>query len=218
MPLILKNCYKDVKRAISDLTKENNMKLLKFVVLIIICLLFIRLLTFFIKRFKTYFKLKKECKSLGATLIGTHPLWIFGTRFGTSNDFYIDIQEKVFSVKFFPVNSRKKVLYFNEKGNYFFRKYTVFIGGTGTRATFTNDSKLKQVPQYNFQKSFRKDWYIKEFVPVLLIDPSRFAVLCETTNNKSMPVDAGELFRGMMITRLSDFLRQLEKVNYCDNT
>lgn len=194
------------------------MKVLKFAVIILLCFLVIFFIAFFIRRCNTYFKLKKECKARGATLLGTHPLWFLGGRFGTSNDFYIEIREKVFSVKLFPVNSKRKVLYFNEQGCYFFRKYTVFIGGFGSKVTFSSDSKLKQIPTYNFQKHFRKEWYIKELVPVLLINPCRFDVLYQITNNKSRPVDAGEMFNGMQVMRLSDFLRQLEKVDYYEHT
>ena len=134
------------------------MKFLKYAVIVLVCVLTVHFLPFFIKRCKLYFRLKRECKSIGATLIGTHPLWFLGTRFGSSNDFYIEIQEKVFSVKLFSMNSRRKMLYFNDKGSFFFRKYTVFMGGFGATATFTLELSSE------VQRFFEKD-FLRRFPP-----------------------------------------------------
>ena len=190
------------------------MKIIMYALLILLCFFVIRYISFFARRCKVYFKLKRKCKEFEATLIGTHPLWFLGRRFGTSNDFYIEIHEKVFSVKLFSINSKRRALFFTENGNYFFRKYLVLIGGFGSRATFTSDSKPRQIPTYNFHNHFREEWYIKELIPVLLINPCFLDVRFQTTNLKSRSIDAGEILNDMMVMQLSDFIRQLERVNY----
>ena len=190
------------------------MLLLQYAVILLICIIIIQFIFFLVKRFKMGFKLKKECKSLGAKMVSTHLLWIFGRKNSYSNDFYIELHDKLFSVKLFPVDSRRAVLYFTERGRYFFRKHVVFVGRFGSSAAISRDSKQKLIPEYDFKKRFHEEWYLKELIPVLLIYPCRFDVLCQTTNNKSRAIDAGEMFNGMAIMRLSDFIRKLGKVNY----
>ncbi len=190
------------------------MKVLLYATAIFVLIFLVRVLSFLVKRFAMYAKLKSECKKIGATLIGTHLFWIFGYQKSKSNDCYIEIHNKVFSVKLFPFNSRSKILIFTGKGSYFIRKYLGFISNTGARAVFSKDSKPKKIPTYHFQKKFREEWYLKELVSVLLICPCRYDVLCQTTANKLRSIDAGELIDNMMIVRLSDFLRHIRGVSY----
>ena len=167
------------------------------------------LISFIVKRIMMYLKLKKECKELGATITPTHPLWIFAGRNGSSNDFYIEIHNKVYSIKLFSTKFQKSVLVLNRKGGYFFRKYLAFIFIVETK-----DSKVKKFPEYNFKKNFRQEWYIKELIPVALVHPYPYDIMCENSATKLRPIDAGETFSGMMVIKLSDFLRQLRKADY----
>lgn len=161
-----------------------------------------------------YVKLKGECKRSGAKIKPTHLFWIFGGRKGKSNDFYIEIHNKVYSIKLFSMGNRRAELVFNGRGSYFIRKYLVLISNIGARALLSKNSKLKKIPEYNFKKNFLEEWYIKEVVPVLLVHPCRHDIMCEIAGDKCRPIDAGEKFNGMMVIRLADFLRQIRKVSY----
>lgn len=177
-------------------------------------LIAIKGISFFIKQVVMYIKLKSECKKIGASLIGTHLFWILGSRKSRLNDCYIEMYNKIYSVKLFPSNSRRKILVFTGKGTYYFKKYLGFIANTGARTVFSNDSKHKKIPSYLFRKKFQEEWYLKEFVPVLLVCPCRYDVLCQVSINKLRTIDAGEFVDDMMIIRFSDFIRHIKGVNY----
>lgn len=190
------------------------MKVLLYAAAIFVFIFLVRVLSFLVKRFAMYAKLKSECKKIGATLTGTHLFWILACRKSRYNDCYIEIHNKIYSVKLFSSNSRRKILIFTGRGSYFFRKYLGFIANTGARAVFSKDSKPKKMPAYYFQKNFREEWYLKELVSVLLICPYRYDVLCQTKANKLRSIDAGELIDNMMIVRFSDFIRHVRGVSY----
>ncbi len=180
------------------------------IVFVILCILFV---SFLIRRYVMYVKLKSLCKELRATIKPTHLFWLFGGRNGKSNDFYIEVHNKVFSIKLFSMGNRRAELVFNGRGSYFIRKYLMLISA-GARTLLTRNSKLKKIPEYNFKKKFREEWYIKELVPVLLVHPCRYDIMCEIPGGNRRAVDVGETFNGIMVIRLADFLRQIRKVSY----
>lgn len=164
-----------------------------------------------------YLKLKYQCKKNGAILKGAHAFWLLGRRNGRSSDFYIETSKKVFSVKLFPIGNKRAQLFFTNNESYFIRKYFVLIGAFATSAKFSNDSRTKKIPSYNFKKNYKDIWYIKEFIPILLIHPCCNDFLYQVSSNKYEVINSEEIINGMSILWLSDLLRIIHEEHY-ENT
>ncbi len=183
------------------------------VAIVLACLIVCCLTVFSIRRLRMVCRLKAACRATGAVLTGTRPFWFFGCRRGRSNDFYLENGGIRFSVKLFPVNSRRSVLLFSDDTHYFFRKYMAFVGPNGTQATLSSDSKRRPIPDYDFRKGFREDWEKDELIPVLLVHPNRFDIVYTVSGDRARAVDADEKIHGMAVMQLSDLIRRVKEIS-----
>ena len=59
---------------------------------------------------------------------------------------------------------------FRDDGKYSIRKHLA-LSSYGSVYMTSFDSKFYVLPQYNFKYRFSENWYLKDFVPVLLVHP-----------------------------------------------
>ncbi len=161
-----------------------------------------------IKRIRLYCKLKHTCRKIDAKVIGTHLFWPLGSKNGGNSDFYIETPDKIYSVKLFAVRKRLSSLILTDQGQYRIRTTYALLGSI----TYHRDSGYQKLMAYQFRKAFREAWYIKEFVPVLLIHPVCREVLYQAEGDR--PVNRGESINGMAIYTSSELIQKLRKDDY----
>ncbi len=163
---------------LSFTTRENMFKGLGMLVIFLIVLFFLyRFVRFACKRFILAVKLKRACKSKGATLTGTSPLWMFGRRNESLCDVYITTAKTVYAVKLFGVAGRRSRLIFGKD-----RTYSI-------RSRWLPDIGPKSIPEYNFRYGFRYEWELKTPRKILLLNPVCIGVFREESAKKNASIN-----------------------------
>ncbi|MBQ7336048.1 MAG: hypothetical protein IJW92_06215 [Clostridia bacterium] len=176
------------------------------IILILFLIPYIRIL---VKRLTLLIKIKRFCTRNHCQLIKTHFFWFLGSRKGEKCDFYIVKNTAVYSVKLWAMKKYHTELFFTDNGRYFIRSFIAMAAGMQLMKTPV-DSKWKPVPKFQFRYRFREDWYIKEFKPILLINPTCYEVRFTTQDKKSEIIGRGQLVNDFYLYTLSSFLDELE--------
>lgn len=155
---------------------------------------------FICKRIILFVKLKKMCKALKATLIGTSFFWIFGRRTDIPCDFYIETESIIYAVKLFGVAGRRSRLLFTSD-----RKYII-------HNRRLPDIGPHPLPEYKFRYKFRTEWELKTPCKVLLLHPVCTAVLREEINRKYSRLNPREQIFGMEVHTLSTLIQKIGEV------
>ncbi len=164
-------------------------------------------LRIFCKRLTLRSRLAHKCKSLGAELVPTHRLWMFGQNGGAHCDFFIVGKRTVYAVKLFSVRRYHTELHFTDDGKYFIRSFVAFAAGMLSKTPV--DSKRKAFAAVDFRQGSRQEWYMKKFTPVLLVNPMPYEIRYDT-HDESRILGAGEVVGNMHIFSLSRFLGELD--------
>ena len=163
----------------------------------------------FLKRLEMATEISKCCKKNGYKLIKNHSLWIFGSKNGNKCDFYVETPNNVYSVKLWGMPNYKTKLCFTQDGKYYVKGYGIwllfgghFVGGTSSRP--------RPVSNYDFRSNFREEWYIKNFIPVLLVNPVCADIMKEGKDKNLLPVVWGESVNGASIYKITRLIGELE--------
>ena len=171
------------------------------IVAVLLLIPYLRILT---KRIMLVVKIRKCMKKSGARLVPTHRLWMFGLRHRAKCDFYIETRHKVYSVKLFSTKRRLSTLIFQNDGSYILRnEFAIFSYGGAHRLSF--DGLPQAFPQYDFKYRFSETWYLKDFVPVLLVHP-----ICYQIQQNGKDITSGDFAHGIFIYSLSRLLSKIE--------
>ena len=65
------------------------------------------------------------------------------------------------------------------------------------------------LPKYNFKYRFAENWYLKDFVPILLIHPICHQIR-QRVQGDERDVSSGDLVNGIFVYSLSRFLSMME--------
>lgn len=201
---------------LSFTTRENMFKGLGILVIFLIVLFFLyRFVRFACKRFILAVKLKRACKSKGATLTGTSPLWMFGRRNASPCDVYITTTKTVYAVKLFGVAGRRSQLIFGKN-----RTYSI-------RSRWLPDIGPTPIPEYNFRYGFRYEWELKTPRKILLLSPvcigvfreenakkntymnPHIGIFKEEGAKKTAPINPHEQLFGMELHTMTSLLRMI---------
>lgn len=167
-------------------------------------LLFLPYVRIFAKRVLLVFKIQKCLKTGGAKLVPTHRLWMFGCKRTPRCDFYIETKDTVYAVKLFATGRRLSTLLFQSDGKYTTRnEFAIFSYGYAHKLSF--DGLPHPLPQYDFKYRFSENWYLKDFVPVLLVHP-----ICYQIKQGGKDVSSGDMVNGIFVYSLSRFLAKIE--------
>lgn len=123
---------------------------------------------FFVKRISFYFRLRRVCKKIGARCYGTKPAWIFSTRKSSNCDFYVEMGDVVYSVKFAECIIRRAEMTFVDSKIYYIKNYRWCFMPYGWMWV---KRKPKKLPEYNFVYKLRDEFITKNIAAVLLILP-----------------------------------------------
>ncbi|MBQ9133679.1 MAG: hypothetical protein IJX64_04010 [Clostridia bacterium] len=161
-------------------------------------------LRIFAKRVLLVLKMQKCLGKSGARLVPTHRLWMFGRKSTPRCDFYIETKDTVYAVKLFATGRRLSTLVFQNDGKYVTRnEFAIFSYGGAHKLSF--DSRPHSLPRYDFQYRFAEDWYLKDFVPVLLVHP-----ICYQIKQGEKDVSSGDMVNGVFVYSLSRLLAKIE--------
>ena len=123
---------------------------------------------FFIKRVSFYIRLSRACKKLDAKCYGTKFMWLFSTRHSQNCDFYIEMGDVVYSVKFFEsIIERVEITFINAT------TYSVKNFGWCPLPYMwmTVKPKVHKLPKYNFEYKIKNEFITKNIVPIMIILP-----------------------------------------------
>ena len=156
----------------------------------------------FIKRLVMCGKLKLLCRKYKFSLIPNHCFWFLGQNRGTNCDFYIETPDSVFAVKLFSVKHRVSELRFVLNGQYYIKRYIPLF----YRISIPVESRKKSINDYNFRKSAKDEWYLKDIKNVLLINPICYEVfLKENFSTHDKIISSGDMVYGMTVYSFSGF-------------
>ena len=175
---------------------------------IVVVLLLFPYLRIFQKRLWLAAKINKSVKKSGCRFVPTHSFWMFGRKHGSNCDFYVETRDKIYSVKLFSVKKRTSSLVFLDDSKYFIRKHFALSSYGGVYTT-SFDGKSHVLPKYNFKYRFAENWYLKDFVPVLLVHPICHQIR-QRVQRDERDVSIGDLVNGVFVYSLSRFLSMIE--------
>ncbi|MBQ8146910.1 MAG: hypothetical protein IJ039_09020 [Clostridia bacterium] len=158
---------------------------------VILMVPYIRLL---FKRISLYFMLKSFCKQEKLILHRSSMLWWLGIKKGGRCNFYIEAPDSIYSVKLFPVLKRKCCFHFLEERKYYIEKFLIFFGLYGSSARFSFKSRIHNLGELNFKYKFNEEWNTKEFIPILLFNPTCASVKLKTDNNEQVIGDGDAVY------------------------
>lgn len=176
------------------------------------CILAFLVLVYFrcaCKRLSLCWKLKKLCREKGMTLCPAHRFWLFGTKWDTRVDFYLESKRRVYAVKLFGIPLRHTELVFRENGAFFIRYFVGMIAQTGAGVRFPIETRTHPFPVYRFRYRYREEWETKDPVQVLLVHPTCIEFRRQTGRMETI-VGPGTYINNCMIFSLSRFLGYLE--------
>ena len=163
------------------------------------------LVRWFIKRILLFLKITIVCKKNKYKLHKNYTFWFFKDKHSKTCDFYIETKNEVYSIKLFGVKRRASVLKFLENNKYFIRNYIILAGRSFL--TLNLDSKIREIPEYNFFYKYNGIWHLKKHHNILLINPScidfqyQFKTNCYT----------GDKIEDMEIHSLSGLIKHLKR-------
>ena len=119
---------------------------------------------FFIKRVSFYIRLSRACKKLGVKCYGTKFMWIFSTRHSQTCDFYVEMCDVVYSVKFFESIIEDAEIKFINATTYSVAKcsWCVYL---------YVKPKVHKLPKYNFEYNIKNEFVSQNIVPIMIILP-----------------------------------------------
>lgn len=168
------------------------------------------IIRFACKRIVLLFKLKNVCKKNNLILIPTHTFWLFGCNKNKNTDAYIITPDTIYSIKLFSVNNRKSHLVFIDDIHYFIRsfRFTIF------HYYYSHDHKENMARlytwiDYNMKYKFNDDWNIKEFKPILLINPVCWEIIKVNRHGVEETVGSGDILNNMYVFTAERFMNHL---------
>ena len=123
---------------------------------------------FFIKRVSFYIRLSRACKKLDAKCYGTKFMWLFSTRHSQTCDFYVEMCDVVYSVKFFESIIEDAEIKFINATTYSVInfKWCLYL----YRWIFL-EPKVHKLPKYNFEYKIKNEFITQNIVPIMIILP-----------------------------------------------
>lgn len=169
-----------------------------------------RLVRFIYKRISLYFRLTSGCRRIGAEFIPRRRFWMFAGKRGSECDFYIETETAVYSVKLWETMRYHTELHFTSEGEYYTRSFIAFASRIGMLFRTPVDSMKKRVPAYEMRPDFKYEWYMKRFVPVLLISPVCHEICYVAERGIKRYIGAGDMVNDLYIYSTSRLLGELE--------
>ncbi len=142
-------------------------------VLIFACLIvFYPFMRFFIKRIIMISRIKRICSLKKLKYKANYFGHVLGNFNGKNCDFYIETNDKVYSVKLCGTYWRKDLCDFMDKNHYAIRSLSFQFAHTKNSVKY----KVKTKPAYNFRYKFSESYYTKELIPIILMNPTSINV------------------------------------------
>ena len=167
---------------------------------------------FLVKRINLYFKLKSFCKKENLVLHKASAFWWLGIKKSGRCNFYIETSNSIYSIKLFPMLKSKSCLHFLEDRKYYLEKFLIFFGSYGSSARFSFKSRVHNMGEFDFRYNFNKDWHLKKFVPVLLLNPTCASVKLKTGNGEQVIGD-GDIIYEFYTFGMKGLMRKISNEN-----
>lgn len=138
------------------------------IAVILAFLLFLPFIRFALKRMSFYFRLKRACNRSGAQLYGNKSAWLFSTRKSATCDFYLEVDDLVYSVKFAESMIRRAEMVLNGSTSCIIKNYSWCVR---PYAWLSVKGDAEALPSYDFKYRIPDGSRSKTVVPVMLILP-----------------------------------------------
>lgn len=166
------------------------------------------LIRYFFKRVLCMIKIKRICRKKKYKLHKTHPLWFLGGKYRHTCDCYVETPKDVFSIKFFGIQRRIKILIFKENNEYYTRRFFVIPYILGN-IWFKFDGDHIKLPDYDFKYKYRREWEEKALHKILLVNPITMTVRTQSSTGIERNIREGDMACGMEMHNLSNLIRIL---------
>lgn len=176
----------------------NPVGLIYFALTIAALILLFACIRVFFKRLRCMFSIRRLCRKQGLVFHAAHPLWFLGSRYLRGCDFLIEGAQTVFAVKLFGCFWPLKALIFRERGEYFFRARSAFLGPI----LEVFDGYPHTLPEYRFPAE-----ECKTVRRILLVNPMPLEIRFQPSNGLESISGSGDMLQGMEIANLSHLLR-----------
>lgn len=157
-----------------------------------------------IKRTFLLLKILVLCKRNKYKLHKNYFFWFFRDKHSKKCDFYIETKNDIYAIKLFGIKKRSSILVLLEDYQYYIKNYYILFGRSFF--TFTWDSKVKDLPQFDFKYKYKGIWYLKKHHNILLINPSCFDIQSTEKSN----FYSGDDIAGMEIHSLSGLIKSIK--------
>lgn len=163
------------------------------------------------KRIILLIKLKRLCTRKNIQLIPTHLCWFLGSNRYKNTDVYIVTKRKVYSVKLFSVLERRSHLVFTDDIHYFIRSFRLTV----VHFYYSHDhrgnlAKLKTWIDYDMKYKYNSDWYMKDFEPILLVNPVCWEITKVNKFAKEETLGSGDIINNMFLYTADRFIDHIE--------
>lgn len=132
------------------------------------------------------FRLCRFCKKQNYRLIPTHFFWMFGKTGDCRCDFYIEMQDKILSVKLCGCLFRRSNFHYIDRTHYAVQSLRFSLACT----RFSIPYQMQSKPEYDFGYGFPKDG-AKNICPILLMLPV-FSTVTKEADGEKLPVGNGD--------------------------